>query len=325
MNHDPNESMPLHVVLGAGQIGRKVADELLARGLPVRMVRRGDPGPERLGLEWLSGDLTDPAFADEATCGAHRLYNCVNPSDYGRWEGVMEPLHRAVQDAAVRASVPLIGLDCLYMIGIPEAGFIDEDTPMQPIREKGEMRARLVRRALRLRDEGKLEVTFGRAPDFFGPDSPDNLFGARFLERLQAGAPAEIFGDPDLPRSYAYTPDVAKALVTLGTDLRGFDRPVWYLPVAETSTTRELVEAFYRAAGLEPALRRVPLWLLKALGLFSPLMREMVKMSYQWQVPYAVDDRRFRETFGVAPTPVATAVRETLSEAGIAAPIASAA
>lgn len=320
-----SQSHPRHVVLGAGQIGRKLADELLGRGLRVRLVRRGPAGPARPGLEWLSGDLTDPTFADEALRGAHRVYNCVNPADYGRWAGVMEPLHEAVQDAAVRAAVPLVGLDCLYMVGIPDESPFDEETPMRPIREKGEMRARLVRRALRLRAEGKLRVTFGRAPDFFGPDSPDNVFGERFLQRLRVGAPAEFFGDPDLPRSYAYTPDVAAALATLGTDERGFEHAIWHLPVAETRTTRELVEAFYRAAGVEPALRRVPLWLLRAVGLFSPTMRELAKMSYQWEVPYALDDGRFRRTFGVRPTPVAVAVRHTLDGAGIAPAVAVAA
>lgn len=317
-----SEPHPLHVVLGAGQIGRKLAQALLDRGLPVRLVRRGPAGPARPGLEWLSGDITDPAFADRALEGAHRVYNCVNPPDYGHWEGVLEPLHEAVQDAAVRAAVPLVSLDCLYMVGIPDATPFDEETPMRPIREKGEMRARLVQRALRLRAEGKLQVTFGRAPDYFGPDSPDNIFGERFLERLRAGAPAEVFGDPDLPRSYAYTPDVAEGLAVLGTDPRGFEHAVWHLPVTETGTTRELMEAFYRAAGLEPSLRRVPLWLLRTVGLFSPLIREMVKMSYQWQVPYALDDRRFRDTFGLKPTPVDVAVRATLVDAGIVGSLA---
>jgi nucleoside-diphosphate-sugar epimerase len=320
-----SETNPLHVVLGAGQIGRKLTGELLSRGHRVRLVRRGPAGPARPGLEWLSGDLMDPAFADRALEGAQRVYNCVNPPDYGRWAGVMEPLHEAVQDAAVRATVPLVGLDCLYMVGIPEQTPFDEETPMRPIREKGEMRARLVRRALRLREEGKLQVTFGRAPDYFGPDSPDNVFGERFLERLRAGASAEVFGDPDLPRSYAYTPDVAAGLAVLGTDERGFDRAIWHLPVAETRSTRELVEAFYREAGVEPALRRLPRWLLRTAGLFSPVMRELAKMSYQWEVPYALDDRRFRQTFGVQPTPVGVAVRETLAAAGILASQASAA
>lgn len=308
----------IHVVFGAGQVGRKVAARLLERGLRVRLVRRGPAGAARPGLEWRSGDITDPAFADATLEGATMLYNCVNPSDYGRWEGVMEPLHEAVQDAAVRARVPLVGLDCLYMVGLPEQVPFDEDAPMTPRSAKGEMRARLVRRALGLRDAGDLRVTFGRAPDYFGPSSPDSLFGARFLERLAKGAAAEVIGDPDLPRSYAYTPDVAEGLVTLGTDGRGFDRAVWHLPVADVATTRALVEAFYRAAGREPRMKVLPPWLLRGAGLFSPVMRAIAKMAYQWEHPFVVDDRRFRETFGAAPTPLDEAVRATLVAAGLA-------
>jgi hypothetical protein len=36
------------------------------------------------------------------------------------------------------------------------------------------------------------------------------------------------------------------------------------------------------------------------------------EMLYQWEVPYAMDDRRFRETFGLEPTPLAQAVEATL-------------
>ena len=301
-----------HVVLGAGQVGTKLAELLLAAGYPVRLVRRGPAGPARPGLEWLSGDLREPAFADRACAGAATVYNCVNPADYGRWEGVMEPLHEAVQDAAVRAGVPLVGLDCLYMVGVPETSPFDETVPMRPIREKGEMRARLVRRALRLRDAGELRVTFGRAADFFGPDTPQSLFGDRLTSRLRAGKGAEVLGDPDLPRSYSFTPDVARGLMLLGTDPRGFDHPVWHLPVVRTETTRELVAAFAAELGAEPKVTILPQWLLRLAGLFSPTIRQVRLMSYQWAVPYALDDSLFRETFGVEATPVAAAVRATL-------------
>ena len=317
MTQPTDETAPLHVVLGAGQIGRKLAQRLLARGLRVRLVRRGPAGPSRPGLEWRSGDLTDPAFADAVCAGAARIYNCVNPPDYGKWAGVVEPLHGAVQDAAVRAQTPLVHLDCLYMVGLPEAVPFDEDAPMNPRSTKGEMRARLVRRALKLRDAGDLRITFGRAPDYFGPDSPDTGFGERFLERLARGAAAEVLGDPDLPRSYAYTPDVAEGLAILGTRAEAFDRAVWHLPVSEVPTTRALVEAFYRMAGREPKLKRLPSWLLRAFGLVSPLMRGIAEMTYQWEHPFVVNDARFREAFGARPTPLAEAVDATLAAAGV--------
>jgi hypothetical protein len=41
------------------------------------------------------------------------------------------------------------------------------------------------------------------------------------------------------------------------------------------------------------------------------MLREVAEMMYQWEVPFIVDDTRFRSTFGVAATPVETQVAET--------------
>src|ERR1700691_4502289 len=60
----------LHVVLGRGKIGSRVADVVLARGGRVRMVRRGSAGAAREGLQWASGDLSDLAFARSVGEGA---------------------------------------------------------------------------------------------------------------------------------------------------------------------------------------------------------------------------------------------------------------
>ena len=53
---------PLHVILGAGQVGPLVARRLLARGLAVRMVRRGRFGAELpSGAVGVQADVLDPA------------------------------------------------------------------------------------------------------------------------------------------------------------------------------------------------------------------------------------------------------------------------
>ena len=39
-----------------------------------------------------------------------------------------------------------------------------------------------------------------------------------------------------------------------------------------------------------------------ALGWFSPVMREVAEMTYQWESPYRVIDARWRARFGTLPT-----------------------
>lgn len=305
-------SQALHTIFGAGQVGTLLADELLARGHRVRLVRRGAAGRARPNLEWMSGDVTDASFADAAARGAAVVYNCVNPPDYGRWEGVLEPLMRAVRGAATRAGARLVALDCLYMIGRPEVSPFDEDTPMRPVTRKGELRKLLVEEMFEAHRRGELEVTSGRASDYFGPGTPLSMvLYPRALERLRAGKPVELFGDPDQPHAYNFTPDVARGLAELGTRPEAVGK-VWHLPAAWTGTTRELIARAGTLLGKPGEVRRVPGWALATIGLFSGELRAIREMLYQWEQPYVLDDRRFRASFGVEATPIDEALAATL-------------
>ncbi|MGC4001030.1 MAG: NAD-dependent epimerase/dehydratase family protein [Anaeromyxobacter sp.] len=305
------EAVPqLHVIFGAGQIGPLLARELLARGHRVRLVRRGAPGALP-GAEWRQADVTDPAAAAEAARGAAVVYDCANPAQYHRWAELLPPLKRGAREAAARAGARLVVLDCLYMYGRPAAHPFDEDTPMQPCSRKGELRAMLARELFEAHARGDVRATTGRASDFFGPGLELTLLTPRLAARLRAGKAVEVLGDPDLPHGYSYAPDVARGLAALGSDPRA-DGKAWHLPLSWTGTTRELVEATARALGAPAArLRPVPDWALRALGLFVGPAGALAEMTYQWKLPYVIDDRRFRAAFGVEPTPADRAVAET--------------
>ena len=49
------------------------------------------------------------------------------------------------------------------------------------------------------------------------------------------------------------------------------------------------------------------------MGLVVPLMREINEMLYQWDEPFVVDDRRFRERFGMHPTDADEAAQATVN------------
>ena len=306
MNNDSTPS--LHVVCGAGQIGTQLADLLLALGHRVRIVRRGEPGPSRKNLEWVRGDLTDLRFAEQVARGAAVVYDVMNPL-YHQWPELLLPMGRGAVIAAASAGAKLVALDCLYMYGQP-SGPMNEDAPLTPSSNKGRLRVELAEMRLDAHARGKVEVAIGRASDFFGPGIVMAVFGERFFGRVFAGKAGECFGDPDLPHSYTYGPDVASALVTLGEHEKAFGK-VWHLPTPPAESTRELATRIGDALGREIPLTRIPDLLLSAMGIFSPLMREMGEMTYQWKVPFVIDDTRFREAFGVLPTSIDEAAQAT--------------
>ncbi|MCA9649611.1 MAG: NAD-dependent epimerase/dehydratase family protein [Myxococcales bacterium] len=304
----------IHTIFGAGQVGTQLASILAAQGLRVRLVRRSAPGPRLPGVTWMQGDATDRSFADEACRGASVVYNCANPPDYGHWEGVLQPLYRAVREAAGRAGARLVQLDCLYMYGKPPVSPFDERTPHQPCRDKGRLREELFEELYEAHRRGDVQATSGHASDYFGPATPNAmLLRPDVYERILAGRTLYVLSDPDVPHGYSYTPDVARGLAVLGERPEAVGRP-WHLPLASASTSRELLERFAARAGTTIKVRRVPLWALRTVGVFSSLVSAIADMSYQWDVPYVPDDGDFRRTFGIGPTPLDEAIDATLAD-----------
>ncbi|HVR20380.1 MAG TPA: NAD-dependent epimerase/dehydratase family protein [Polyangiaceae bacterium] len=302
---------PLHVIVGAGQIGPNIAARLLERGLRVRLVQRRTPSTAGLaGVETARADVSDPDSAARAFEGASVVYHTANPV-YTEWPRLLLPLTRGIAAGATRAGAHLVVLDNLYMYGRAPGGVMREDTPVAPCSAKGELRAEAAHVLLTARDRGELAVTIGRASDFFGPGATlSAIFGPRFWQRALRGKPGEVFGDPNQPHSYSYVRDVADALVTLGTDERAKNR-LWHLPVNPAEPTRTTIARAARALGIELGAKRFAPRLLSLLGVVSPMLREVAEMTYQWEAPFVLDDSRFRDTFGVTATPWDPAMNET--------------
>lgn len=298
----------LHVVLGAGQIGNMVARRLSAKGHRVVQVRRGQ-GTAQAGVTLRSGDITDRAFAEDVARGATALYHCVN-LPYDQWAG-LDPITAGVLHAARTSRARLVVLDNLYAYGAPP-GPMREDTPMNPCSRKGALRARQATMLLDAQQRGDVRLAIGRASDFYGPEvTLTGVFGERFFQRAFAGKSAECTGDPAQPHSYSFGPDVADGLVTLGEHEKALGQ-VWHLPVAPAESTTAVVERFSRELGRPLGVSRIPRLALKVMGLFSPIIRELPEMAYQWEQPFVVDDSKFRAAFGVTATSLDEGVRRTV-------------
>lgn len=95
------------VVFGAGQIGSAVREKLLAAGHRVRQVRRSGSASTRGALETVTGDLTDPRFAETAARGARALIHCAVPP-YHQWRELLLPMNEGVLHASRASGAPLV-------------------------------------------------------------------------------------------------------------------------------------------------------------------------------------------------------------------------
>lgn len=302
----------MQVVFGAGQVGALLAAKLIEDGHRVRVVRRSH-GEIAAGAELLPGDALDPGFCARACEGAQAVYHCMNPPyDAAAWAEVVPRLMDNLIAAAGGAGARLVVLDNLYMLGRPNGRPMNEDTPVNPCSRKGEIRARAAERLLDAHRKGQVAAVAGRASDFYGPRGTLTYLGDFFWRRALAGKEVWLPVDPDAVHTYHYIPDVAAGLAQLGCAHPDALGRVWMLPCQPAGSLRDLVARCAHALGIPIHVSRIPKVALRAIGLFVPLVREMNEMLYQWDEPFVVDDRRYRERFSPKPVAAETAARATV-------------
>jgi nucleoside-diphosphate-sugar epimerase len=302
----------LHIVFGAGQIGTPLARLLHERGREVRIVRRSGGGPE--GVPVLHGDAGDTTFTTEATRGASVVYHCMNPAyDAKVWARELPRILDSLIAAAGRAGARLVVLDNLYALGRPSGKPLSEDSPVAPASRKGEIRARVSERLFEADRRGQVHAVGGRASDFYGPGGTATYFGDAFWPNALKDGVAQVFANPDTPHTYHYTHDVAAGLASLAEAPDDVTGRWWMLPAAPADSTRAMIARLGRALGRDLRIRRLPKVVLSLASPFVPILRELAEMGYQWDEPFVVDDRRFRERFGATPVSPETGARETVA------------
>jgi nucleoside-diphosphate-sugar epimerase len=294
--------MPLHVIIGAGSVGSATARLLAERGTEVRLVSRSGTGPEATGISRVAVDAADRLALSRVAQGASAIYNCANPP-YHRWATDWPPIAASLLQTATEVGAVLVTVNNLYAYGPVDHPMTERD-PLAPVGIKGQVRAKMWTDALAAHQSGRVRVTEARASDYFGPGlTTTSHLGSRVVPRLLAGRPIRVLGNPDAPHSWTYVPDVARTLVVLATDPRAWGR-AWHVPTSPPRSQRQVIADMAGIAGVaSPSVGSVPNWILRLGGLFSPTIRELREVTYQFDRPFVLDSTLARSTFRLEPTP----------------------
>ena len=299
--------MSFDVVVGAGSTGVATASLLADAGHQVRLVTRRGSGPEHPGIERVAADATDADRLTALCQDATSLFTCAAPP-YHTWAKAFPPLAAALLTAAERSGAGYVVLDNLYAYGQVD-GPMTEKLPSAPNSVKGGVRARIWQEALAAHRAGRVRVTAVRASDFIGAGA-SSVFTLAVAPKVLAGKPALVPADLDAPHSWTAVRDVARALVTVSRDDRAWGH-VWHVPTPAPVSVRELAGLLARTAGAPaPKLRAMPGWMLTLGGLFSPTVRELPEIQYQFRRPFVLDSSHTEQTFGLKPTPLEVTVQE---------------
>lgn len=297
-------------MVGYGPAGAATARLLVEQENSVRVVSRS-PRPGEPGIDHVVLDATDTPSLVRIAEGATAIYHCACPP-YNRWTRDWPPLASSVFAAAEASGAVLVLLSNLYGYGQVN-GKITEDLPLAATGGKGRTRATIWQQARTLHEQGRIRVTEARASDFFGPGVTDGgHLAARVIPRLLRGQPVQTLGDPDAPHSWAYVPDVARAVVRLASEERAWGR-AWHVPTAPPLSVRAMIDKLAQYAHVTAVpVWRMPTALVRVASLFSPLLRELQEVLYQFDRPFVVDSSSYVSHFNDEPTLVDDQVGATI-------------
>jgi nucleoside-diphosphate-sugar epimerase len=283
----------------AGAIGTHVAGELNRRGIPFRVIGRTKSKLEKTfgslqHAEIFDADLAELRSASAAARGVDTIFYTV---------GLAYPSHslhpvlmRTTVEAAIAMQVSrLVLVSSVYGYGVPRTSRVAETHARQPHTRKGQFRKEQEDIVLEAPKKGAIESLIVRLPDFYGPGADIGLANPIFRAAL-AGKTANWIGPVNTPHEFVYVPDTGPAIVDLASCAECYGE-AWNFAGPAEINTMDFITRIYRAAGRSPKYRTVGKGMLKMMGWFSPLYKELPEMLYLQETPVLLDDAKLRAKF----------------------------
>jgi nucleoside-diphosphate-sugar epimerase len=316
-----------------GSFGGALAFELLARGREVRLlVRDLDKARARFGNrangDYIKGDVLDAPAVKKAAIGCGAIIHGVN-YPYHLWSPNMTTATENVVAAARAATnrieketgepappVTILFPGNVYGLGPPAGDApIDEGAPNSATTRKGALRAQLEESLKQATVEGQVRAIVLRANDYFGPTARNGLVDPIFKNAL-AEKTLRTFGRLDIPHQWAYLPDLARCAADL-LDMAPTLAPFEIINFAGYTARpqRSFLQLIAAGAGF-PRLKaaRIPWWMVRLMGLYNPVARELLELRYLWDRSLVLSDEKVRRLLpGFVQTPIEDAIKTTLA------------
>jgi nucleoside-diphosphate-sugar epimerase len=260
-------------------------------------------------------DVHDFTQLDKAIAGSEIVYVCIGfEYNFRVWREIWPPFLQAVINACKRHNTKLVFFDNVYMYDKTAIPFMTEESPLLPPSRKGEIRLKLHQMIMDEVEKNSLTALIARSADFYGPFNNNSALKIMVADNLIKGKKAQVFGDINKIHTYTYTPDAAKATALLGNTADAYNQ-IWHLPTTkEKITTLHWIELIAAQLHKEAKIQNVPLWMVKLLGIFIPVMKEFPEMFYQYEQDYIFDSSKFEKRFGITATSPHDGVREMMAD-----------
>lgn len=288
----------MQTILGAGGIiGIEVAKTLLGHTDEIRLVSRS-PRKVNDSDQLMVCDLLDGNQVDKAVKGSEVVYLLVGLKyDLKVWRQSWPKIMEHTLDACEKYGSKLVFFDNIYMYDCNSLSDMTEHSTINPCSEKGKVRMQIAEMLMDRVEKGKLQALIARSADFYGPDNSTSVLIETVYNPLKQGKTANLMGPDQFVHSYTYTPDAGETTALLGNTPEAYDQ-VWHLPTCSDKITgRDWVELFADHLEVAPKYRVAGKWMIKIMGVFVPVMKEMVEMMYQYDRDYYFNSSKFESFF----------------------------
>ena len=301
------------LILGAtGRFGRAATQAFAAGGWSVVAASRKGAASSVRGARAIACDTMDKEAVMAAAKGADVIVHAVNPT-YHKWASQLPDITANVIAAGLSSGATVMIPGNVYPFGEAATEVFRERDPRNPSTRKGALRVTM-ERAFESASRQGLRTVILRSGDYIEREKSGNWFDGHMANKVHKG----VFtypGPMDRVHAWAYLPDKARAMVGLA-EMRaelpafttiGFD--------GYSLTGGELKAAVALAVGQPLKLGRIPWRLLRVLGVFSPLIHELIEMRHLWIKPHRVDGEELCELLpDFRPTPLHEALTGVLSQ-----------
>ena len=307
----------MQTILGAGgDIGTPLAKELKKFTDKIRLVARN---PEKVNEddELFPTNLLDVEMVKQATKDSEVVYLTVGlPYQYKIWKMQWPIIIENTINACLESNSKLVFLDNVYMYDQNEIPHMTELSAINPPSKKGQIRARILEMLMKAQNEKGLELIIARSADFYGPNSKNGVLNTLVITNFLKGKTAQWQANLHKNHSFTYTLDAAKGVAILGNTPSAYYQ-TWHIPTSnELFSGKDFVDLVARKLNKKPKVMVLSPFLMKLVGLFSPVVKELVEMQYQNNQDYFFDSSKFNSAFEFTPKTYEQGISEILEIEG---------
>lgn len=304
----------MQTILGAGgSAGTELSKQLINYTKNIRIVSR-NPKKVNENDQLVTADLSNSALIDEAVKDSEVVYVTI-AFEYKtsvwkeKWPKFMSNLIQSCR----KHNAKIVFVDNMYLYDANHLSNMTEETPINPISEKGKIRAEVFKMLMSTVKRNEVTALVARGADFYGPNVTGSYLTQTVLNNLLKDKNPQWLGRLDVLHSFTYSKDIGKALALLGNTTDAFNQ-VWHLPTYEGRlTSREWITLFMKAMNKQKKIQVVPVWAMGLIGVFVPVLRELKEMVYQLDRDYHFNSNKFNKRFNFIPTPPESAIQEILN------------